>query len=57
MVLWIHSTKRRGGQNRSWILYFRSKCSAQELLAKWDIIYGCRQIKNINNIPESKSFQ
>lgn len=57
MVLWIHSAKCRGGQNRPWILYFRSKCSAQELLAKWDIIYGCRQIKNINNIAESKSFQ
>lgn len=38
MVLWISSTKRGGGPSRSWILYFRSKCSAQELLAKCDVI-------------------
>lgn len=57
MVLWIHSPKRGGGQNRSQTVYFRSKCSPQELLAKWDVIYWYRQIKNINNIPVSKSFQ
>ena len=57
MVLWISSPKHGGGHNRSWALYFRSKCSAQELLAKWDVIYCYRQIKNINNIPVSQSFQ
>ena len=48
MVLWISSPKHGGGHNRSWALYFRSKCSAQELLAKWDVIYWYRQIKNID---------